>query len=273
MSGLPRCKGNRKVVVALFLSAACTLGAVAGPANLLNGGFESGTVAGWTIGLAGDLYVNRSQTINGQTTYERNVLYPYESATVPVSDVLASWPYLVSVRADAAYAPEGISYLRLRGGAVIPLVGFEWEYGGWVNTLMSYGSVTIGQSVSLQAGQRLVFQTDYHVWCPNTNTEPASLLHDPVWAEVNGVDIMREDTSLVAPPSPPGAIEDRSTGWRLAAFDAPADGTYTLSFHAGQECQFGGYLDVDAVQVIPEPSLLALALVSFFCLGIRARRR
>lgn len=107
---------------------------------------------------------------------------------------------------------------------------------------------------------------NYGHWCNQ------SIPHNPVSVSVNGSAVWSHNTSTV-PYDPTEGLG--TSGWEAWTFTAPAEGDYTLTVDVGPVCQNFAYVDLDGIQVVPEPALGTLALLGagvFLLRRIRKRR-
>ena len=95
--------------------------------------------------------------------------------------------------------------------------------------------------------------------------------HNPVSISVNGSAVWSHDTSTV--PYDPDIGRLSTSGWEAWTFTAPAEGDYRLTVDVGPVCQNLAYVELDGVQVVPEPAVGTLALLGAGVLLLQRNRK
>lgn len=252
------CTRKANLFPTLLTISLCILSTVpdqAVSAGIINGGFETGTLEGWTLSLPGEVWVDRFH----DDVYERHVLYPYENSNIP---------WLTDYASVTRDGFEGALRLHQRGIYFAPSVHAWTMDDGWTYRVESpYQVLRIEQTIHLSSGMLTISGwANYGTWCPSTN-----FLENPALISVNGATIWSHDTTTVAPAASSGQL--RTTGWEDWTFTAPTEGDYTLTLDIGPICQYFGYAELDGVQVIPEPAVVALGILGAAIFHLRRQRK
>jgi hypothetical protein len=237
---------------------------------IVNGSFETQNIQGWTVTLSGEILVDRYRIdSSGNYESEHNIVYPYDVSTIlqQYMQITPDVQYRIDagVLNDSTRAKDGTSYVSLMG-----TYDFYVSWGmsdGYTYSYNGYNPVRLQQTVHLLGGETLTGWLNYFERCYDDE-------HNRAYAYVN--DTLVWDCRN--PPLDPAVDwqwgDVRTTDWIQWSYTVPDEGDYTIAFDALPQCQFHGELLIDDVQVIPEPSSLALwsgfALAG--CLFVRRKR-
>jgi len=225
----------------LLLMLACAVSApLSAKAAVINGGFETGTLAGWTV--AG----------SGQAT----------TSSIGVTPTVGTFQgYIETTGNFTATAPVVVASLGVSGPAIIGLgAGTPTNGSG------------ISQDVTVLAGDTLTF--DWNFLTDELDQTPT--YNDFGFFSVAGATYLlaSRNSSIYNIVSPPAGF-DGQTGWATGSYTFPAAGTYKIGFGVFNVGDAGhnSVLLLDDVSIpTPEPStfvLLAIGLSS----GLLLRRR
>ena len=249
----------KKTVLTLALVGAFAAPAMAG--GFTNGGFESGTLAGWTVG-------------SGSTSNPSNALNPVD------------------------YLPGGGSYNAgyssvtiTTAGGTDAITGAATTYNGQhavrINdSINNYGVNVIKQTVNNYTDAQIVFEWNAVLQASHGITD-SDAFNLTLVDDTSGLTLFQKSYSSA---SVPGSFQQfgnwYSSGWQVESLDVSALSGHSFSLSLlATDCPYGGhagyvYLDgFAATQVpniptaVPEPETNAMLLAGLALMGAVARRR
>lgn len=251
---------SKKLSIALALAGVCAAPAMA--ATFTNGGFEDGTLTGWTVG-------------GGRTTNPTNALNP------------------------ANYLPGGSSYNAAYPVTAITNIGgtdaitgqattYNGDHAVRVNdSTNNYSVTTIQQTVANYTDSQIVFEWNAVLESSHGTTD-SDAFNLTLRDDTTGLTLFQKSfSSATAPGSFTAFGQWYGSGWQVETLDVSAlsGHTFTLSLLA-TDCPYGGhagyvYLDgfgatalpPGPVTAVPEPETLAMMLAGMGLVGAIARRR
>jgi len=228
---------------AFLLIALCALAASRqAQATVVNGGFESGNLAGWT--LSG----------SGQATGSGIGVTPTEGSFQG---------YIETTGNFTALAPAVAASLGVSGSAIFGLGAGSPTNGSGIS-----------QTVTVAAGDTLTFDWNF---LTDELDEPASY-NDFGFFTISGSAYLlaSRNSSTYDLVSPPAGF-DGQTDWHSQSYTFASAGTYSIGFGVFNVGDTGhnSVLLVDAVTIatVPEPSTFALLAVGMAGAAVLARRR
>lgn len=222
------------MLVALSLSLCGALGV---SAAVLNGGFETGTLAGWSLTGAGSA----------------------QTAALGVTPPFGSYQGFIETTGNAtALAPTVAAALGVSGSAILGL-----------GTGTPVNGTALSQAITVPAGAVLSFDWNFI----SDELNETATYNDFAFFTVSGSAYLlaSRNSSTFSLSSPPPGF-DGQTGWSTSTYTFATAGTYTIGFgvlNVGDAGHNSGLL-LDAVTV-PEPGVAAL--LGLCCLGLRRCRR
>jgi hypothetical protein len=241
--------------VCLFLVSA----SISTQGGFINGGFESGDLSGWEVGISGgDAHLSQGWMGNYLTDNTLDQvpnlfdMFPYQYPRV--IDLFPFFPTPIE-------SAEGNNFLSIPGTEAVPY-HHEIENDYWWEVAFSECTTSVSQSVYLEAGDvvsgQIAFVTSELV--PEWNYDAAFVQISDYSSIDAPVEISIDDL--------PGGYFSEYSGWQHWSWTAPYNGDFKISLSNRMDCEQVSCALFDGLKItsVPEPSTYSFYIFSVFLL-------